>query len=126
MIVAKGESAPPEGTPGTQPAQGISLDEERVVRCRRCGHALAKARDRLPLDGAQTRSFVNPAGLVYEIAAFREAPGCAAEGEPSSYWTWFPGHAWQVALCGRCGTHVGWAFSGASRFFGLLVERVDC
>jgi hypothetical protein len=124
-VLARGE--PPEGPRGTPREQpgAPALDEERAVRCRRCGHELARLRDREPLDGAATRSFVNPHGLVFEIAAFRAAAGCAAEGEPSSFWTWFPGHAWQLALCGRCAAHVGWRFTGPSTFYGLLLDRIE-
>jgi hypothetical protein len=46
-------------------------------------------------------------------------------GEASAYWTWFPGFAWQVAVCGGCGEHIGWGFAGAEqRFVALLLERI--
>ncbi len=117
------EGAPPPAPTGQDRAQRRTESrDERWVRCAACGHALAREADRLPLE---TSTFVNPAGFVHSLAAFGEAPGCAVEGEPTTYWTWFPGHPWQYALCGKCGTHLGWAFSGPSRFFGLLVDRLD-
>jgi DNA-directed RNA polymerase subunit RPC12/RpoP len=123
---AKGDArAPDPAAPHPQPGAPEQLDEERAVTCRHCSHALARARDRQPLDGAATRTFVNPHGHVFEIAAFREAAGCGAQGTPTSYWTWFAGHAWQYAHCAKCGSHVGWLFTGDSRFFGLLVDRID-
>jgi hypothetical protein len=123
---AKGKEAPPPGgATAERPQGGDATGQERAVRCRACGAPLASERDRMPLEGAATRSYVNPAGLVYEVAAFQRAAGCRVEGDPSTFWTWFPGHAWQLALCGRCGAHVGWAFSGPSAFFGLLVERIE-
>ena len=81
-------------------------------------------RDRIDVEGAPMRRFVNPQGVEYEIVAFRDAPGCARFGEPISYWTWFAGYSWQAALCGRCGQHVGWSFLGPSPFFGLILERI--
>lgn len=111
--------APPAGETGSRGE--TVLAEERVVRCRACGGVLARERDRLSLE---TSTFVNPAGVVYRIAAFREAAGCAVTGDATSYWTWFPGHEWRYALCASCGVHVGWAFSGPSRFFALLTERI--
>jgi hypothetical protein len=121
-VLAKEGSAPPSPPAAdTESRSGTRLREERVVRCRDCGHTLARERDRLPLE---TSTFVNPEGVVYEIAAFGEAAGCAVGGQPTTFWTWFPGHAWRYALCGKCGVHLGWAFSGASRFFGLLTERI--
>lgn len=110
---------PPAGETG--PRSDAAARDQRGVRCRACGHVLARDGDRLVLE---TSTFVNPAGVVYQIAAFREAAGCALAGDPTTYWTWFPGHAWRYALCGNCGVHVGWAFSGPSRFFGLLAERI--
>jgi hypothetical protein len=104
---------------------GGAVQEERVCRCAACGHELALLRDRIDVEGAASRRFVNPAGIEYEIAGFREAAGCSLAGEPSSYWSWFAGYAWQIALCGRCGQHLGWCFSGAARFFGLIVERIQ-
>lgn len=97
--------------------------EERLWRCAACGHGIA--RERIPLDGAPTRTFVNPAGIEYVIAGFRDAPGCALVGERSSYWGWFPGCLWQVAICAACGAHLGWNFTGESeRFYGLILERL--
>jgi hypothetical protein len=104
---------------------GGAVGEERVCRCAACGHELALLRERIDVEGAPTRSFMNPEGIEYEITAFREAPGCALAGEASSYWSWFAGYSWRVALCGRCGQHVGWSFSGGpSPFFGLIVQRI--
>jgi hypothetical protein len=117
-----------EGHPGPPPSSeepgvrgGEEVRDERAVRCAACGHALARERDRLPLD---TSTFVNPEGVVHRIAAFRHAEGCAVAGEATTYWTWFPGHAWRYALCGKCSIHVGWAFTGPSSFFGLLTARI--
>ena len=68
---------------------------------------------------------MNPAGIEYVIAGFRDAPGCALAGEASSYWSWFPSFAWQVAICGACGVHLGWSFaSEAERFYGLILDRL--
>jgi hypothetical protein len=99
---------------------------ERVWRCVACGRTIALDRDRISLEGAATRAFVNPAGVEYVIAGFREAEGCVADGERSTYWSWFAGFSWQVALCGGCGAHLGWNFqSDAQRFYGLLVDRLS-
>jgi hypothetical protein len=121
LFAKEGAPPPPSPVGETRPHDETDLRAERVVRCNACGHVLARERDRLPLE---TSTFVNPAGVVFHIAAFREANGCAVAGDPTTYWTWFPGHAWRYALCGACRVHLGWQFSGASTFFGLLVDRI--
>ncbi|HTO96629.1 MAG TPA: cereblon family protein [Myxococcales bacterium] len=97
---------------------------EQVWRCARCGAAVASDRDRVPLDGSPTRVFVNPEGVEYEIAGFKEAAGCAEISEPSVYWSWFPGCAWQISVCSGCSAHLGWRFSGGSSFHGLILDRL--
>lgn len=69
---------------------------------------------------------MNPSGLRFDVACFSVAPGCMPEGERSAVWTWFPGRAWQVALCKGCGSHVGWSFhaDGLSPFHGLVRARI--
>ena len=101
---------------------GVAV-EEPLWRCAACGHGVA--RHRIPLDGAETRAFVNPAGIEYVLGGFRDAPGCALVGEQSSYWGWFPGFVWQIAVCGACGVHLGWSFTAATeRFYGLILDRL--
>jgi len=90
-------------------------DADPVWRCASCGAEVARARDRIPLDGAATRAFVNPEGIEYVVAEV---------SDPSPYWSWFPGCSWQVSLCRRCSAHLGWRLSGAARFYGLIVDRL--
>ena len=32
-------------------------------------------------------------------------------GRPDSRDSWFPGFAWTIACCSRCGSHLGWKFT---------------
>jgi hypothetical protein len=99
---------------------------EEVWRCAACGAEIARDRDRVPLEGSATRAFVNPQGIEYVIAGFREAAGCVSHGERSSYWSWFSGFSWQVSLCGACGAHLGWSFfSESDAFYGLVLDRLS-
>jgi hypothetical protein len=100
---------------------------QRFVRCARCGHRITSPASRSEPGGAHEHTFMNPGGFVYVIRCFAAAPGCSRSGEESSEWSWFPGHLWQVALCGRCRCHLGWSFRRAASevtFFGLIAERV--
>lgn len=68
---------------------------------------------------------MNPAGIAYRVACFREAPGAVGWGEASEFFSWFRGTAWQIALCAACRAHVGWGYRRDSGgFYGLIVERV--
>jgi len=110
----------------TQGGGAVGAEIDRAWRCAACGAEIARDRDRLPLDGAPTRAFVNPEGIEYVIARFREAAGCIPFGERSAYWSWFPGFAWQIALCAACGGHLGWSFhSDREAFYGLVLDRLS-
>ncbi len=99
--------------------------EESIVVCAACNHALTKASARVDVDGRHEHAFANPDGYTFRVACYRDAPGCTGAGPESTFWTWFKGFAWRVALCGACGAHVGWSYrSDASAFFGLIVDRI--
>jgi hypothetical protein len=118
--------------PGTMPLPEGALDassateEEEWVRCAACGARLALLRARLEVNGSREHEFMNPSGLRFVLACFGAAPGCDSIGEPSSVWTWFPNHSWQVALCRGCGAHVGWSFhpTEGAPFYGLVCDRI--
>jgi uncharacterized protein (DUF983 family) len=99
--------------------------EGTCVRCGACRHGLTFDRARLEVEGKHTHTFVNPGGEKFTIRCYREASGCRGFGEESTFWSWFRGFAWQVALCGQCGAHVGWFYRGdAASFVGLIADRV--
>ena len=86
---------------------------------------MARRADAERRQGAHAHCFVNPHGQVFEIGCFARAPGCRALGPATTDWTWFPGWAWQVALCAACGRHLGWCYRRqGGRFFGLILDRL--
>ena len=125
MKLTPGTQTLPEGAEKPEDAE----EEERWVRCAACGARIAPERARIEVNGAHEHSFMNPSGLRFVVACYSVAPGCVAQGEPSTVWTWFPGHAWQIALCRACGAHLGWSFhavgfASAAPFHGLVRERL--
>lgn len=79
------------------------------------------------MDGAHERSVFNPAGLVFRIGCFREAPGVAEFGPTTTEFTWFRGYAWSIGLCRSCGVHLGWRYEGSLEpavFFGLVKAQL--
>lgn len=98
----------------------------RHLRCARCGRVLTNQEHALSIAGRQCHVHTNPAGLTFRLRTFGAAPGCAGQGEPQHEHTWFPPHAWQIAVCTGCAGHCGWRFSdaGGDAFFALIEDRM--
>jgi len=93
-----------------------------AIYCAKCSHLLTRMRWAVDIGGHE-RVFINPAGRVFRIACFKDAPGATDEGTPTEEFTWFPGYAWNLAVCLGCGVHLGWRFEGTAMppvFFGLI------
>jgi hypothetical protein len=120
---------------GEVPGQGLLLEDQersegdepdrRMLLCRTCGQPVTRSRDRVEANGKHLHALFNPAGILFEVGCFAQAPGCRFEGEFTLEFTWFPGHAWRFALCRQCGAHLGWEYQGAaSGFVGLIVTEL--
>jgi hypothetical protein len=93
--------------------------------CVRCGHPITAGGWARAVGEAHEHSFVNPHGYLYRIGCFEQAPGCVPEGDEHPEYSWFEGYTWQLAQCGGCRSHLGWAFRRAGdRFHGLILDRV--
>jgi hypothetical protein len=93
----------------------------REYWCRACNTRVASEDDAIDPGSADPLRFVNPAGVVFEIACFHHAR-CRVEGEPTLEATWFAGFAWSYAHCANCGAHLGWLYEReGGRFFGLIL-----
>lgn len=121
----KEEPEEPERLPGLDiDEDDIDVDPERAIRCAECDHPITSESERVEVHGAHEHRRVNPDGDDFHVGCFGRAPGCAAGGEPTLHWTWFPGYAWRIAHCRGCGEHLGWAFSGEGRFHALILPRL--
>lgn len=92
--------------------------------CLRCSKKITEDKERFLYENRSEFQFTNPDGFVFDIITFRTADGCREEGEPTIAFTWFRDHSWSFALCGRCGLHLGWKYSGKFSFFGLIKSRL--
>jgi hypothetical protein len=121
---------------GTNPSRAASRSPEvrdtdgadggRILVCAACGRAITSTGARISVSARHEHTCLNPHGIVYHIGCFQSAAGCLAHGAPSSEWSWFPGHTWQVVVCTGCIAHLGWLFRGPdTTFFGFILNRLQ-
>jgi hypothetical protein len=117
--------------PARPAAPEVDLDEapprdaERAVRCAACAATITDAAAATERGGGHRHRLVNPAGIAFDVRCFAHARGAAGAGTPTTEHSWFPPAAWHLALCGGCGTHLGWWFTApGDRFAGLIAERI--
>jgi hypothetical protein len=110
-------------------AADTGADEAEVgYYCVRCGALVTQGRWRLAMGGDHEHVVFNPAGILFRILCFKEAPGVSPVGPPSGEFTWFRGYQWRLAPCASCATHLGWLYQGDGMrpavFFGLIKPRL--
>ncbi len=119
-----GDGSRPEATRAPE----IEAGDDDALRCAACEHAITARSEGISVNGAHAHEFKNPSGVDYVVGCFARAPGCAGFGEASNVWTWFPGYAWRVELCGSCRSHLGWSYAApampVASFFALIVDRL--
>ena len=100
-------------------------EEKKTILCRECLNIITEPEEKIIINGSHTHSFANPHGLVFQIGCFGAAKGCVFDGFFSDEFTWFKGYSWKVAVCKKCGSHMGWKFnSPASGFAGLILDNL--
>ena len=92
--------------------------------CRFCRLAVTDESERLAVAGEHAHTRSNPHGITFCFGCFAGAPGCVAIGAATLEHSWFAGCRWRIAVCRGCGEHLGWLFTGAHRFFGLILGRL--
>ncbi len=124
----------PEAGPGPAATETETPEPEAVIRCRACGEPITRRAWAIRVRDGHEHTVFNPAGLVFHIGCFAEAPGAWAFGPRSTVFTWFPGYAWTVTACAGCGRHLGWLYlresgaagsaTGPPAFHGLILDRL--
>lgn len=100
-------------------------DSDRAICCKTCGHSITSRNHKKTVGGSHSHTFFNPAGIVYEIGCFKQAPGCHVAGESTAEFSWFSGYLWRFSFCSNCQSHLGWFYEqGESGFFGLILRQL--
>lgn len=125
----KGADRPdPRGAPAPDSRAETDEKQEHSLVCRHCGSRVTSREHAIEIDGQHAHAFFNPAGLLFEIGCFSDAPGCLVSGRPTADFAWFDGTLWRYAGCAACGTHLGWLFlpehPDKLPFFGLILNRL--
>lgn len=96
-----------------------------ALYCKGCGRAVTAKDQAITVQSSFRHTFFNPAGIVFELGCYRQAPGCNPAGPPSTEFSWFAGYSWRLALCSGCQAHLGWCFESAlARFWGLILNKL--
>lgn len=100
--------------------------QDEAIFCASCGEEITRTKHTISRDGGFEHSFANPAGILYRIGCFAEAPGVGGVGPESDEFPWFAGYTWQVVICRGCSTHLGWRFwSPEDEFWGLILQQLS-
>jgi hypothetical protein len=100
------------------------LSTDDALYCAACSLLMTRGRWRIVRRDAHEHTVFNPAGRLFTVVCFKEAPGAAAQGFPSDEFTWFPGYRWTISVCRGCAIHIGWRYDGDDVFFGLIKLRL--
>jgi len=117
--------SPPKVKDATAPLPKDAFTGGPVLACKACLQWITTAAAAIEIAGAHAHDRENPSGVRFRFGCFAGAAGLARFGSPSSFFTWFPGYTWQIEICDRCHSHVGWLFaSGDGSFHGLILAAL--
>ena len=99
--------------------------------CAHCGQFITDSLSIIQIEGAQSHSFVNPAGVLCNFTTFGDCENVMVHETLYREHSWFLGYGWRFVLCANCFQHLGWKYDAVREgvrprsFFGILVESVD-
>jgi hypothetical protein len=114
------------GDPASATGTAPRTSPGTVLACARCRNTITRRTAAIEVSGAHVHNFTNPDGLRFRIGCFGKAYGAEPSGAPTTYFTWFPGYAWQAEHCSACAIHLGWRFrkTPSEIFHGLILDQL--
>ncbi len=103
---------------------------KRLFLCAVCGAYIAGSSDLIRIEGAQSHSHVNPAGVRCNFFTVSKCDNVFAGEELYEEHSWFNGYGWRFMTCSKCMSHLGWVYDALSdekhpsSFAGLLINSV--
>lgn len=105
------------------PDSDVETAEDDQLFCAECGASVTRESLSTIRRDTHEHTVFNPMGHVFTIRCFADAWGLLSPRDGKQAFTWFPGYMWRIAVCGACGTHMGWRYDnqdGTDRFYGLI------
>jgi len=107
------------------------LKQYSSINCRICRSQICQKADVFSMCAQGFMSaYMNPHGHIHETLTVYKAKNLNLIGRPSTEYSWFPGYAWTICQCKRCGSHIGWKFTATKenlkpeKFWGLTRKAV--
>jgi len=97
------------------------IERFNILCCKNCDNVVSKQSCIFSMskDGPQG-AYVNPGGAVHETLTLYKVSNTYTEGQPQTQFSWFPGYAWEMLICGMCNSHLGWRFTADPKHSGKL------
>ena len=100
--------------------EGADKLGKRILACAECGHPVTTVSERIKIRGRHDHDF-RYFNDVVQLGCFRNAQGCVGVQRISKGYSWFRGYAWQIQVCGKCYTQLGWKYmADDDSFYGLI------
>jgi hypothetical protein len=97
---------------------------EHDLYCAECGLEITKVNEKIEIFGRHDHSFGN-LGFLVQLGCYRNASGCNGVQGVSHGYSWFRGFAWQIQVCKKCYTQLGWKYmSEEESFYGLIFNTL--
>jgi hypothetical protein len=101
----------------------FGLKDDQFIICKNCSSVITSPGKIITVNDHHRHTFINPAGVTYQVGCFSSAEGCMSYGEPVLEHTWFAGFHWNYAMCTNCVVHLGWFYQNEDdSFYGLILD----